>query len=108
MFKNECELLRHFENDGDLLDTETGHVYIADCNADGEFFGIMVGDPVPEELRNDVGAAVGYAMETYPAPGAFGNPRRMLFMEAPGWWFGEFAEEVLGNPGRFIERSYRN
>ena len=102
MFKTEEKVLRHFEDDGDMLDTETGHVYIADVNADGEFFGIMVTDPVPSALRNDVSEAVRYAMETFPAPGAYGSRERMLFMEAPGWWFGEFAEEVIANPARFV------
>lgn len=105
MFNTKTELLNHFIDGGDLLDTETGHVYIADVNGDGEFFGIMVGDPVPENIRRDVSQAVGYAMDTYPAPGTLA-PNRMGFMEAPGWWFGELAEEVIANPSRFMAVRY--
>ena len=101
MFNTKAELLNHFIDDGDLLDTELGHVYIADVNGDGEFFGIMVGDPVPDSLRSDVEGAVEYALSHYPAPGT-GAPDRMCFMEAPGWWFGELADEVLSQPERFM------
>lgn len=105
MFSTKAELLNHFIDGGDILDAETGHVYIADVNGNGEFFGIMVGDPVPEELRADVWGAVEYALSHYTAPGT-GASNRMAFMEAPGWWFGELAEEVISNPGRFMAIEY--
>ena len=100
-FTSKRDVLNHFIDGGDMLDTELGHVYIADVNGDGEFFGIMVGDPVPERLRADVEGAVDFALSHYPAPGT-GASNRMGFMEAPGWWFGEFADEVLSQPERFL------
>ena len=105
-FKTRDEVLRHFMDDGDLLDTASGTVFIADCNADGEFFGIMVAG-VPEEHRGSIAEAVEYALETFPAPGT-GAPNRMQFMEAPGHWFGKVADIVVEEPERFVARSYRN
>lgn len=61
----------------------------------------MVGDPFPETLRVDVAEAVEFELSHYPAPGT-GAPDRMGFMEAPGWWFGELADEVLSQPERFV------
>lgn len=101
MFNTKAELLNHFIDGGDLLDTELGHIYIADVNGEGEFFGIMVGDPVPDGLQSDVEGAVEYALSHYPAPGT-GARGRMCFMEAPGWWFGELADEVIANHDRFM------
>lgn len=100
------DVIRHFECDGDVLDTETGMVMIADCNGDGEFFGVMVAE-VPEEYRGKIFDAVEYAIETFPAP-ATGAPDRMVFMEVPGFLFDEIAETILEHPERFVSRSYRN
>lgn len=102
-FATEDELLRHFVDGGDLLDAETGRVYISDIGGEDEhFYGIMVTDPVPNELWNDIDGAVEYALGHFPAPASC-HPKSMEFMEAPGCWFGELAREVLREPGRFID-----
>lgn len=101
-FKTEDEVLRFFEEGGCLLDTETGRVYISDIGGEGErFYGIMVTDPVPEELRDDPDGAIEYALDCFPAPMSC-HPKSMEFMEAPGCWFGELADAVIASPGRFI------
>ena len=107
MFRTHDELLEHFMKDGDLLEKDTGCVYIADCNMDGEFFGIMVSDPVPEEKRGSVHEAVAYALDHFPAPGS-GARDRMLFMEAPGYWFGKLADNVICEPENYMALSYED
>lgn len=101
MFKTQEEVLLHFEDEGCMLDTENGVAYISDVNADGEFFGIMVADGLPDDVMGDLTEACQYALGHIPAPGT-GAPNRMGFMEAPGWWFGEFAGEVIAHPERFV------
>ena len=101
-FETQDEVLAHFEGGGDLLDSETGRAYIADIGGEGdEFHGIMVTDPVPEELRGDVGAAVEYALGHFPAPASC-HPNSMEFMYAPGCWFDELAESAIAEPERFL------
>lgn len=100
--RNEDELLAFFMSAGCMLDKETRTVYISDVNADGEFFGIMVADELPEDACCNVTEACQYALDERPAPGAFGAAGRMDFMEAPGGWFSELAEEVIAEPNRFM------
>jgi len=88
MFKTEEELLRHFEEGGCMIDKDTGEVYISDVNDMGEFFGIFASEPVGE--RDSLERAV---EDAYYMP--------MSEYEAPGWWFGRLAEEVIANPARF-------
>lgn len=103
-FETREDVLLHFMDGGDMLDRESGMVYVADVAGGGRFYGIMVGDPVPEELRGDIDAAVEYALDHYPAPGC-GTGDRFQFMEAPGAWFGWLAELVVGHPERFAART---
>jgi len=91
MFKTEDELLYHFMDGGCMVDTESGEVYISDVNAEGDFFGIFVSNPVPENVRHDFDAAIDAAyyetMDEY---------------AAPGYWFSLVFESVLDEPDRFI------
>ena len=100
-FKTEDDVLRHFMGGGDMLDTFERTVYIADVNGDGEFFGIMAATGIPAECCGSVPEAVDYALETFPAPGS-GAADRMDFMEAPGWWFGSFARDVIAHPDEYM------
>lgn len=104
MFKTKKDVLEHFMNDGDLLDKASGTVFIADCNDEGEFFGIMVAG-VPKEHRTSVEDAVSYAVDTFPAPGT-GAPNRMQFMDVPSSWFDKVADIVVDEPERFDAVSY--
>lgn len=90
MFKTEEELLAFFRDGGCMVDTDTGEVYVSDVNLDGDFFGIFMSEPVPEDARHDHYDAIQWA---YCVP--------MNEYSAPGCWFSELAEEVLANPGRF-------
>lgn len=102
-FKTEDEVLRFFEDGGCLLDSENSTVYISDVNADGEFFGIMVAENIPAEECESAKSACQYALDYIPAPGAFGAKNRMGFMEAPGFWFSKFCEEVVADTEFKIE-----
>ena len=101
-FKTQEEVLAFFEGGGVMLDTFERTVYISDVNADGEFFGIMVAMDIPDdECGSAVDAAI-YAQECIPAPGAFGAPNRMDFMEPDSGWFGQFAKDVLAYPHEYV------
>lgn len=99
-FKTEEEVLRFFEEGGCMVDVENNIAYISDVNGDGEFFGIMVADDIPNDVKWDVTEACQYALGCIPAPGS-GAANRMGFMEAPGYWFGEFCEDVLAGNGAY-------
>ena len=101
-FKTQDEVMAHFERGGCLLDTFERAVYISDVNADGEFFGIMVAPDVPRAETSTAADAAVWAVENVPAPGAFGAPNRMDFMEAPGGWFDSLARDVLANPHEYM------
>lgn len=102
MFKTEEEVLLHFMDEGCMLDTENGVAYISDIGGGGStFYGIMVAEGLPDDVLGDLTEACQYALGCIPAPGT-GAPNRMEFMEAPGWWFGEFAEQVIAHPERFL------
>lgn len=101
VFKTEDELLRFFKKGGVMLDTFERTVYIADVNGDGEFFGIMVASNVPVNECGSAGDACEWALDTVPAPGT-GAPNRMDFMEAPGFWFGSFARDVIAHPDEYM------
>ena len=49
-FKTQGEVLLHFMGEGCMLDTENGVAYISDVNGDGEFFGIMVAEGLPDDV----------------------------------------------------------
>jgi len=94
-FKTRDEVLSHFENEHDMLDVETGEVYICDHGDGGRvFYGVMYTE-VPEDVRGSVSEAVEYALGCIPAS-------CMGFMEPDGGWFAEFADEVIANPERFV------
>ena len=99
-FKTEQDVLRFFEDGGCMVDIENNTAYISDVNADGEFFGIMVAEGIPDDVKWDVVEACQYALGCIPAPGT-GASNRMGFMEAPGCWFGELCEDVFANGGAY-------
>ena len=88
-FTNEDEILRFFERGGCMVDTVLGHVYKGDVNYDGEFFGVFMYEPVPEEARHDLDLALEYAdaWDEY---------------DVPGCWFETLARNVLHFPDHFI------
>lgn len=100
--RTQDELLAFFMDGGCMLDKEDRTVYISDVNADGEFFGIMVAEDIPENECGSVTEACQYALGCIPAPGAFGAENRMGFMEAPGAWFDELSDEYFANEGKFV------
>lgn len=91
MFKTEDELLAFFMDDGCMVDTVTGDVYISDTTEDGRFYGIFLYEPVPEDCRHDYNKA----MNAY----EYGNWKEF---DVPGQWFGNLAEMVMAEPDRFL------
>ena len=101
-FKTREEVLAFFEGGGVMLDTFERTVYISDVNADGEFFGIMVAEELPQDVCGNLVEACQYALDCIPAPGAFGAANRMGFMEPDSGWFEQFAKDVLAYPHEYV------
>jgi len=104
-FKTENDVLEFFKDGGCMLNTDCHVVYISDVNGDGEFFGIMVAENVPDESCDMVEDACDWAYDNVPAPGTCA-PDRMGFMEAPGCCFSKFCEYMLSNGDEFIAVRY--
>ena len=105
MFKTEEEVLRHFMEGGDVLDTRDNVVYICDIGGEDErFYGIMVADVPPEVAADGTGEAVQWTLGHVPAPGA-GCPNRMDFIGYDDWGIGggfyELTADMLADPKRF-------
>ena len=96
------DVLSFFEAGGCMVDVENNVAYISDIGGDvPTFYGIMVAEGIPNEVKWDVDEACQYALSCIPAPGS-GATNRMGFMEVPGFWFGELVGEVIANPKKFI------